>query len=77
MKNSSKAFKHDHGNLWKCTYPQIGPTSATTRIVQIHPSWNGEQRVYELKTNETADDYSAIRDLCHTVERRDAEFQCA
>ena len=41
------------------------------------PPWNSEQRTYELKTNNTEDDYSAIRDLCHTLgTASDADFQC-
>jgi spore coat protein H len=74
-----KRFKHDHGNLWKCTYPaDLADLGDNPESYKFTPSWNGEQRVYELKTNETADDYSAIRDLCHTVgSASDAEFQCA
>ena len=74
-----KRFKHDHGSLWKCTYPaDLADLGDNPESYKFTPSWNGEQRVYELKTNETADDYSAIRDLCHTVgSASDAEFQCA
>ena len=45
---------------------------------KFNPPWNAEQRTYELKTNQTADDYSAIRDLCHTVgTASDDDFECA
>ena len=74
-----KRFKHDHGNLWKCTYPaDLADLGDNPESYKFTPSWNGEQRVYELKTNEGLDDYSAIRDLCHTVgTASDADFPCA
>ena len=73
-----KRFKHDHGNLWKCTYPaDLADLGDNPESYKFTPSWNGEQRVYELKTNETADDYSAIRDLCHTVGSASDDFECA
>ena len=74
-----KRFKHDHGNLWKCTYPaDLADLGDNPESYKFTPSWNADQRVYELKTNETADDYSAIRDLCHAVgTASDSEFQCA
>ena len=48
-----KRFKHDHGNLWKCTYPaDLADLGDNPESYKFTPSWNGEQRVYELKTNE-------------------------
>ena len=74
-----KRFKHDHGNLWKCTYPaNLDDLGSDPEAYKFTPPWNSEQRAYELKTNQGQDDYSAIRDLCHTVgTTSDAEFQCA
>ena len=74
-----KRFKHAHGNLWKCTYPaDLADLGDDPESYKFTPSWNDQQRAYELKTNETADDYSAIRDLCHTVgTASDGDFQCA
>ena len=74
-----KRFKHDHGNLWKCTYPaDLADLGNDPEAYKFNPPWNAEQRTYELKTNQTADDYSAIRDLCHTVgTASDDDFECA
>ena len=73
-----KRFKHDHGNMWKCTYPaDLADLGDNPEAYKFTPPWNSEQRTYELKTNNTQDDYSAIRDLCHTVgTASDADFQC-
>ena len=72
-----KRFKHDHGNMWKCTYPaDLADLGDNPEAYKFTPPWNSEQRTYELKTNNTQDDYSAIRDLCHTVgTASDADFQ--
>ena len=74
-----RRFKHAHGNLWKCTYPaNLDDLGDDPEAYKFAPSWNPDQRAYELKSNLAADDYSAIRDLCHTVgTASDAEFQCA
>ena len=73
-----KRFKHDHGNLWKCTYPaNLDDLGSDPEAYKFTPPWNSEQRAYELKTNQAQDDYSAIRDLCHTVgTASDGDFQC-
>ena len=74
-----KRFKHDHGNLWKCTYPSdLADLGDDPESYKLTPYWDSEQRIYELKTNKVLDDYTAIRDLCHTVgTASDSEFQCA
>ncbi|MGB1577898.1 MAG: CotH kinase family protein, partial [Flavobacteriales bacterium] len=74
-----KRFKHDHGNLWKCTYPaNLDNLGSDPEAYKFTPPWNSEQRAYELKTNLAADDYSAIRDLCWTLgTASDSEFECA
>ena len=74
-----RRFKHDHGNLWKCTYPaNLDDLGDNPEAYKFTPPWNSEQRAYELKSNQAQDDYSAIRDLCHTVgTASDADFQCA
>ena len=55
-----KRFQFGHGNLWKCTYPAdlsyLGPDPEDYKFT---PEWS-DQRVYELKTNEDQDDYSAL-----------------
>ena len=49
-----KRFKHDHGNLWKCTYPSdLADLGDDPESYKLTPYWNGEQRIYELKTNES------------------------
>jgi len=74
-----KRFKHDHGNLWKCTYPaNLDNLGSDPEAYKFTPPWNSEQRAYELKTNLEADDYSAIRDLCWTLGTAStSEFECA
>ncbi|MDA0912859.1 MAG: CotH kinase family protein [Bacteroidetes bacterium] len=55
-----KRFEHAHGNLWKCTYPSdLDYISDNPDDYKFTPSWSN-QRVYELKTNRWADDYSAL-----------------
>lgn len=55
-----KRFELGHGNLWKCTYPSTltyeGPNGDDYKFT---PSWS-DQRVYDLKTNKNADDYSSL-----------------
>lgn len=61
-------FQYDHGNLWKCTYPaNLDNLGTNPEAYKFTPPWNSEQRTYELKTNLTQDDYSAIAALCHTL----------
>lgn len=55
-----KRFEHAHGNLWKCTYPAtLTYISNNPEAYKFTPSWSS-QRVYELKTNEFADDYQVL-----------------
>lgn len=55
---SDKHFQHGDGNLWKCLYP------ANLQYLGSDPdAYKLEffgRRVYELKTNEEEDDYSAL-----------------
>ena len=73
-----RRFKHDHGNLWKCTYPaDLADLGNDPEAYKFTPPWNDWQRTYELKTNQQEDDYSAIRDLCHIVgTASNGDFQC-
>jgi hypothetical protein len=73
-----RRIPHAHGNLWKCTYPANllynGPDGED---YQYTPSWS-TTRVYELKTNEDADDYSALAGLINALNNAsDAELPCA
>lgn len=55
-----KRFDHAHGNLWKCTYPaDLNFISNNADAYKFTPSWS-DQRVYDLKTNNLNDDYSAL-----------------
>jgi hypothetical protein len=56
-----KHMDDDSGNLWKCLWPSDlswqGDHPDNYKMMQ------GDRRVYELKTNEDADDYSALYEL--------------
>lgn len=58
-------FIYDEGNLYKCYYG--------SNLVEISTNANDykfgstSQRVYELTTNESQDNYSDLRDLIHTI----------
>lgn len=53
-------FPYGHGNLWKCTYPaDLAFLDTNPEAYKLTPPWS-EQRIYELKTNEAQDDYSAL-----------------
>ena len=73
-----KRFKHDDGNLWKCTYPgDLAYLGEDPEAYKLTPWWS-DQRVYELKTNTVEDDYSAIAELCTVIGTvPDDEFECA
>ncbi len=53
-----KRFENNDGNLYKCTYP------ADLNYLGTNPNLykyiSGDKRAYELKTNESTDDYSDI-----------------
>lgn len=74
----AQRMDHAHGNLWKCTYPAPlqyeGPNGSD---YQFTPSWSSN-RVYDLKTNETADDYSALARFVDVLNNTPlAELPCA
>ena len=73
-----KRFKHDDGNLWKCTYPgDLAYLGEDPEAYKLSPWWS-DQRVYELKTNTVEDDYGAIAELCTVIGTvPDNEFECA
>jgi hypothetical protein len=60
-----KRFDDDSGNLWKCLWPADlawrGPDPESYRH-EVN-----DRRVYELKTNEEADDYSALLRLVRNL----------
>ena len=60
-----KRFADDSGNLWKCLWPADlqwrGPGG------DDYKQESGGHRVYELKTNEDADDYSALARLVRVL----------
>jgi hypothetical protein len=59
-----KAFGVDTGNLYKCTYPAdlkyLGENQSSYKAIMNNP----QERAYDLKTNELADNYSDLVRLC-------------
>ncbi len=53
-------YDDDEGNLYKCTWPAdlvyLGPDQELYKAIFNNP----EERAYDLKTNETADDYARL-----------------
>ena len=70
-----RVFANDTGNLYKCTYPAdlkyISDNQNTYKII-YHAAG---VRAYDLKTNETADDYSDLIRLMKTINTT-ADFEC-
>jgi CotH kinase protein/Secretion system C-terminal sorting domain len=66
---TKRVFKSDTGNLYKCTYPAtlayINDNQATYKALNNTTTTGG--RVYDLKTNETLDDYSRLVNLIKTL----------
>jgi CotH kinase protein/Secretion system C-terminal sorting domain len=64
-----RVFKTDTGNLYKCTYPAtlayLGDNQATYKALKNSTVTGG--RVYDLKTNETIDDYSRLVNTIKTL----------
>jgi hypothetical protein len=64
-----RVFNTDTGNLYKCTYPAtlayIGDNQATYKALKNSTVTGG--RVYDLKTNETIDDYSRLVNMIKTL----------
>ena len=58
----NKRFPFGHGNLWKCTYPAELTFISNDPDDYKFTAWS-EQRVYELKTNEAQDDYTALAEF--------------
>jgi spore coat protein CotH len=62
-----REFGNNGGNLYKCRYPadlQYLGDDATKYKKVMHSS---TERAYDLKTNETADDYSDLVNLCKQI----------
>lgn len=58
-------FGNKDGNLYKCTYPaDLNYISSNPNSYKLK---NNGVRVYELQTNETADDYSDLARLIHVL----------
>ncbi len=68
----NKNFDDDTGNLWKCNYPAglyyLGDDPELYKLME-----NGK-RVYELKRNEEADDYSQLARLIDVINNTSSEF---
>ncbi|MDP3148622.1 MAG: CotH kinase family protein [Ignavibacteria bacterium] len=62
-----KNFSDSNGNLWKCLYPAdlvyLGEDQ------NLYKKINGGIQTYDLKTNETADDYSKLAHLISIVNK--------
>jgi hypothetical protein len=73
-----RRFPWGHGNLWKCTYPaDLAFISDDPDDYKFTPDWS-DQRVYELKTNESQDDYSALASFIDALNNStDEELPCA
>lgn len=58
-------FGSDSGNLYKCLYPaNLGWLGNDPNL---YKKLEGTRRIYELRTNETIDDYTDLRDLIYTI----------
>jgi spore coat protein CotH len=70
-------FPYGHGNLWKCTYPaDLVFLDTDPEAYKLTPPWS-DQRIYELKTNEAQDDYSALAHFIDILNNTsDDEFPC-
>jgi len=73
----NKRFPFGHGNLWKCTYPAELTFISNDPDDYKFTAWS-EQRVYELKTNEAQDDYTALAEFIDALNNsNDSELPCA
>jgi hypothetical protein len=58
-------FGSDSGNLYKCLYPaDLAWKGSDPNVYKVV---SGGRRVYELKTNETTDDYTDLRDFIQVI----------
>lgn len=76
----ARVFPENDGNLFKCTYPAdlayLGPDPATYKALQNGTATGG--RVYDLQTNESADDYTGLVALITALDQpADAAFAAA
>ncbi|MFH1851804.1 MAG: CotH kinase family protein [Candidatus Neomarinimicrobiota bacterium] len=61
-----KNFTDDSGNLWKCLWPaDLAYLGADPDLYKLY---SGDRPVYELKTNETENDFSALARLISVLE---------
>ncbi|MFZ4544584.1 MAG: CotH kinase family protein [Saprospiraceae bacterium] len=64
-----KAFGNNGGNLYKCRYPAdlayLGSNQAAYKAIKH----SATERAYDLKTNETADNYSDLLTLCAELDK--------
>ncbi len=70
-------FADDNGNLYKCSYPaDLNYISENPDDYKATPPWKDE-RIYEIKTNREADDYSDLASFIGFVNNADPEtFGC-
>ncbi|MCF7807402.1 MAG: CotH kinase family protein [Candidatus Marinimicrobia bacterium] len=62
----NKHFEDDSGNLWKCLWPADLNYQGSGRQEDYHPS-SGDDRPYELMTNEDIYDYSKLANLIDVI----------
>lgn len=62
-----KNFSNTKGNLWKCLYP--ADLVYLGEDPNLYKKINGGIKTYDLKTNETADDYSNLAHLISTINK--------
>lgn len=61
-----KNFKDDSGNLWKCLWPADLNYQGSGRPEDYHP-YSGDDRPYELMTNEDVYDYGKLANLIDVI----------
>lgn len=74
---ADERFGDDAGNLYKCNYPaNLHFISNQPDAYKLTPPWS-DRRVYEIKTNREADDYSDLASFIAFLNQADDEtFAC-
>lgn len=60
-----KNYTDDSGNLWKCLWP--ANLEYLGSDPDLYKFYSGDRQTYDLKTNETLDDYSALARLIDVI----------
>lgn len=66
-----KNFADDSGNLWKCNY--LSRLNYLGEDPELYKFIDNGRRVYELKTNETEDDYSQLARLIDVINNTETQ----